>query len=126
MKNTTVPFNPKLIKFARYLRQNMTLGEVLLWQQIRKKQIQNTDFNRQIQLLNYIVDFYNMELKLAIEIDGSTHNTKIEKDKIRDQELEKYGVIVFRILETDVRYNMDGVLKALKNKIIELRTKKTE
>ena len=126
MNYADVPSNPKLVKFARYLRQNMTLGEVLLWQQIRKKQILNTDFNRQIPLLNYIVDFYNMELKLAIEVDGSTHNTKIEKDKIRDQELEKYGVNVFRILEIDIRYNMGGVLRALKKKIIELRTKKTE
>jgi very-short-patch-repair endonuclease len=126
MHCTDIPSNPKLIKHARYLRQNMTLGEVLLWHQIRRKQILNTDFNRQIPLLNYIVDFYNIELKLAIEIDGSTHNEKIEKDKIKDQELKKYGVTVFRILESEVRYNMEEVLKALKNKIIGLRSKKIE
>jgi len=30
-----IPYNPKLKQHARYLRENSTLAEVLLWQQIK-------------------------------------------------------------------------------------------
>mgnify|MGYP000980838879 CR=1 FL=1 len=37
-------------------------------------------FHRQVPLLDYIVDFYCHEIQLAIEIDGSSHDTKFEED----------------------------------------------
>ena len=71
--NTFYPYNPRLKNLARELRQNMTLGEVLLWQKIRGRQL-DYQFHRQIPIGEYIVDFYCHELFLAIEVDGSTHD----------------------------------------------------
>jgi len=73
MANKIIPYNPKLKALARQLRKNSTLSEVLLWQKIKQKGY-GVQFHRQVPLLEYIVDFYCHELKLAIEIDGDSHN----------------------------------------------------
>jgi very-short-patch-repair endonuclease len=90
-KNKIIPYNPKLKEYARQLRKNSTLAEVLLWQKIQKRMF-GVQFHRQVPLLNYIVDFYCHELQLAIEIVGNTHDFKYEYDEKRQGELEKKGV----------------------------------
>jgi very-short-patch-repair endonuclease len=67
-------YNPKLKGLAKKLRQNMTLSEVLLWDQLKQKKIHGFDFDRQRPIDNFIVDFYCKDLMLAIEVDGSSHN----------------------------------------------------
>ena len=56
------------------------------------------------------MDFFCYELMLAIEIDGETHNYKVEKDRIRQNRLELLGINLLRFMEIDVKRNMDGVL----------------
>ena len=70
---TIIPYNPKLREFARFLRNNSTLSEVLLWKQIKNKSL-GVEFKRQVPILEYIVDFYCQELRLVIEVDGNTHD----------------------------------------------------
>ncbi len=77
------------------------------------------DFHRQKPLLNYIVDFYCPELELAIEIDGSTHNEKLEQDAKRQEDLEKLGLHFLRFLDFDVRTNLDGIVTWIRNWILE-------
>jgi very-short-patch-repair endonuclease len=74
-KRTIYPYNPKLKELARQLRNNSTFAEVLLWNELKNKQIKGYDFHRQKPILNYILDFFCSELKLAIEVDGLTHDT---------------------------------------------------
>jgi Protein of unknown function (DUF559) len=69
-----IGYEQYLKELARKLRQNMTLGEVLLWQRLKRKQMRGYDFDRQRPIDRYIVDFYCKDLKLAIEIDGSSHD----------------------------------------------------
>jgi very-short-patch-repair endonuclease len=87
-----------LKELARKLRQNMTLGEVLLWQHLKRKQMRGYDFDRQKPIDRYIVDFYCKDLKLAIEIDGSSHDGEEAKinDEIRQKRLESLGVRFLR------------------------------
>lgn len=73
MPNKIPPYNPKLKELARQLRKNMTLGEVILWQEIRNRKL-GVQFHRQVPIKEYIVDFYCHELLLVIEIDGSTRD----------------------------------------------------
>ena len=82
-----IPYNPKLKQLARKLRQDMTFGEVLLWNELKEDKLWGFDFDRQRCIDNYIVDFYCKELMLAIEIDGMTHNFEgaFEKDEIRQK-----------------------------------------
>ena len=48
---------------ARALRNNMTLSEVLLWQELSGKKVAGYDFDRQRPIDDYIVDFYCKELQ---------------------------------------------------------------
>ncbi len=105
MKNHFVPYNPKLKARARELRSNMTVGEKALWQRLRKKQIMGYDFDRQKPMDQFIVDFYCKALALAIEVDGSVHDSP--EAKLRDQErqarLEQLGVRFLRFSDDAVR-----------------------
>jgi Protein of unknown function (DUF559) len=42
-----IEYDRYLKELARKLRQNMTLGEVLLWQRLKRKQMRGYDFDRQ-------------------------------------------------------------------------------
>ncbi|MDZ7720084.1 MAG: endonuclease domain-containing protein [Balneolaceae bacterium] len=122
MPNKVHPYNPRLKKLARKLRKNMTLGEVLLWQEIRGKKL-GYQFHRQIPIHEYIVDFFCHELQLAIEIDGSSHDHSktSEEDLERQSELEDLGIRFLRFEEIDVRKNIDEVVKIIED-WIELNT----
>ena len=108
-----VIYNPYLKEKARELRNNSTLGEILLWKKLKGKQCYGFDFHRQKPILNYIVDFYCSKLNLIIEIDGYSHNFKAKEDKQRDKELTELGFTVLRFSEGEVRNNLDLVLNSL-------------
>jgi len=114
-KRTIIPYNPKLKQLARKLRNNSTKSEVILWNYLKGKQIKGYDFHRQRPIKNYIVDFYCSELKLAIEIDGESHYGNEVKDEIRQKEIEKYGVSFLRFDESQIYFNLDGVMKVIEN-----------
>ena len=94
MKRKIIPYNPKLKEYARKLRNNSTLSEVLLWNHLKGKQMKGFDFHRQKPIDNYIVDFYCSELLLAIEVDGGSHDRAdaVVKDRVRQRRLESLGV----------------------------------
>ena len=116
MKNRIIPYNPKLKAYARELRKNSTLSEILLWNQIKRKAL-GVEFHRQVPMLNYIVDFYSHEIMLAIEIDGNSHDHKQQYDNKRQYELEQYGVAFLRITDKDIKQQMFSVLLVLRDKI---------
>ena len=76
-------YNPKLKQLARNLRNNSTLSEVLLWNELKGKLFEGYQFMRQKPIGEFIVDFYCPKLKLVIEIDGESHgsNKNQERDK---------------------------------------------
>ncbi len=122
MKNKIIPYNPKLKEYARELRKNSTLSEVLLWKNIKNNAL-GVQFHRQVPMLEYIVDFYCHELMLAIEIDGDSHLYKYEYDSKRQGELENEGVIFLRFTDLDVKQNMFSVGITLEQVVQELINK---
>jgi len=120
MKNRIIPYNSELKEYARYLRNNSTLSEVLLWNKIKKKAL-GVEFHRQVPLNNFIVDFYCTELQLAIEVDGTSHNHMYQYDCKRQNILEKQGVVFLRIDDIDVKTNINGVLIAVQNTIDKIK-----
>jgi very-short-patch-repair endonuclease len=58
----------EIIGYERYLKE---LARKL---RNKRKQVRGDDFDRQRPIDRYIVDFYCKDLKLAIEIDGSSHD----------------------------------------------------
>jgi very-short-patch-repair endonuclease len=72
----------------------------------------------------YIVDFFCHELKLAIEIDGNTHDFNFEMDDLRQRRLEELGITFIRFGDLEVKRNMTDVLRALEFVINEIEEKK--
>ena len=119
-RNKIIPYNPKLKAYARKLRKESTLAEVLLWMKIKNRTL-GVQFHRQVPLLDYIVDFYCHELMLAIEIDGSSHDYKYKYDKSRQGRLEEKGVKFLRFSNIDIKNQMFMVLLSIEEKIEELK-----
>lgn len=102
----SLPYNPALKERARALRQAGNLSEVLFWNEVKNKQFKGFDFDRQKIIGNYIVDFYCTNCNVVIEIDGSSHDDKVEYDATRDAYLESLGLTVIHISAKDVLQNL--------------------
>ena len=109
--------NSKLTNLARELRRNTTKEENLLWYNFLR--LYTPRFHRQYVIGNYIVDFYCHKAKLAVELDGSQHYDpeKMEKDRIRTQELCKTGITVLRFTNLDVKSNFRGVCEVIDREV---------
>ena len=119
MKRKIIPYNSSLKEKARRLRNNSTFTEIMLWNQLRKKQVKGYDFHRQKPMDNYIVDFFCSELMLAVEVDGESHYGNEERDEVRQKKLEKLGVSVLQFDDLEVRHNLDIVVKKIEEWIEE-------
>jgi len=121
-----LPYDKNLKEFSRRLRKHSTLGEILLWQKLRAGNMMNYTFNRQKPLDRYIVDFYCKPLNLVIEVDGSYHFEQEQKikDQHRQEALQKMGLNFLRFAEQQIRKDIDVVLKAIENYIIEWRDRR--
>ena len=113
-------YNPKLKTIARKLRKGGTKAEALLWLQLKGRKIRGYQFTRQKPIGNFIVDFYCPRLALAIEIDGISHDSKLEQDKKREQRIKEQGISVLRFLDEDVKNNMSGVISVIEKWIEKL------
>jgi very-short-patch-repair endonuclease len=107
-------YNPKLVPLARKLRNNSTLAEILLWEEIKNRRMVGYRFLRQKPIGNYIVDFFCNKLKLVIEIDGDSHREEnFENDMKRQKWLESIGLTVLRFDDLEVKKDMHNVLVAI-------------
>ena len=106
-------YDPYLKKLARELRNQSTLSEVLLWQQLKRGQRSGFDFHRQKPINCYIVDFFSPELMLAVEIDGASHKLKELEDEIRQRKLEALGIKFLRFDDREVKRDLDAVVQAI-------------
>ncbi len=110
-----LPYNPVLKEYARKLRNNSTNSEILLWMQMRNKQLSGYDFDRQRPIDNYIIDFFCHDLMLAIEIDGVTHEweeVKI-KDAAKDAKMKEMGVTILRFDDNQVKADIEYVVREI-------------
>ena len=98
----------------------MTLSEVFLWLELKGKKMMGYDFHRQKPIGDYTGDFYCPALELIIEIDGDSHIDKYKEDLVRQKKMESWGLTVIRFDDLDVKNNLEGVLKSVKEKINNL------
>ena len=117
-----LPYSRTTKPLARELRKNQTGAEQLLWSKIRRKQILGVQFNRQRPIAGYIVDFYGVEAKLVVELDGSQHHEPdaIAYDLERTKVLESLGIKVIRFDNSQVFENLNEVVSVIW-KEIEMR-----
>ena len=121
MPNRIIYYRKANKAFAIKLRNESTYAEALLWKYIRNRSL-GVQFHRQVPLDKFIVDFYCHELKLAIEIDGITHegSEAEQRDETRQKRLEDLGVSFIRFADNDVKTNIQGCYTALQMKVDEL------
>lgn len=58
----------------------------------------------------YHLDFALVEKKLCVEIDGSSHNKKVEKDTKRDRYLADIGWQTIRLTNKEVKADPEGII----------------
>lgn len=115
-------YNRKLKKLASKNRKKATKAEACLWKYALSRKQTGFTFKRQRPVLRYIADFMCQELKLIIEVDGSSHDQEevIIKDIKRQKELESFGFTVLRFSNEEVLENMDDVKKVISELVEEL------
>jgi very-short-patch-repair endonuclease len=109
-----ITYNPKLVDRSKKMSREMTKAERKIWfELLSNKQLLGYKFIKQKITFNYILDFYCSELMLAIEVDGESHDRKIEYDKVRDDFLKASGIKVLRFRNDEVLVNLEGVRRVL-------------
>ncbi len=108
--------------FRKKLRKTQTRPEQLLWFGLRKSNL-NYKFRRQYGIGRYIIDFYCQELRLAIEVDGITHEDKIEYEEIRNSFLKSKGIVVLHFRSEEIFNNLDNVVENIYYFCEELKKK---
>ncbi|MFD3001918.1 endonuclease domain-containing protein [Pontibacter toksunensis] len=121
MRHKVIPYQPNLKELARQLRQNSTLSEVLLWNELKNRQLLGLNFDRQKPLNNYIVDFYCKQLMLAIEVDGDSHDYSYTEDKVRQETLEELGVRFLRFDDAAVKQELSNVIRVIEGWVMKHR-----
>ena len=99
---------------AKELRQNMTVAEQRLWQQLRANRLDGWHFRRQQVIDGFIVDFYCHQAGLIIEVDGPIHETQREADAEREAILQAGDLQVLRFTNQQVMNDMPAVLREIK------------
>jgi very-short-patch-repair endonuclease len=99
----------------RRLRKELTPAETELWSRLRRGQLGGRRFPRQYSIGPYCVDFYCVQAKLAIEVDGDSHFTPEAKqyDPQRQLYIEAFGIRFLRFTNVEVYDNLDGVIEAI-------------
>ncbi len=112
-------YNWKNKNFARQNRKNPTSTESLVWHMILKNRKLGFKFLRQRTVGWYIVDFYCSKLKLIIEIDGESHNYKVDYDEKRIKYLKSLWFKVLVYTDEQVLNNLEWVCEDIKYYIWE-------
>jgi len=70
-----------------------------------------------------VIDFFSVEIKLGIELDGESHYQPgaADYDRKRQQFIESFEIKIVRILNTEVYENLDGVLEMIGREVRERR-----
>ena len=114
-----LPYEPRLKERAKALRQAENLPEVLFWMQVHKRKFHHLDFDRQRIIVNYMVDFYIKKLGLVIEIDGNSHDDKVNYDRVREDYLISLGLKIYRISVNDILRHMGFAIMGLEDYIVK-------
>jgi len=94
----------------------MSLAEVLLWQELRKRP-GGLKFRPQHPAGPYTADFFCHKARLVVEVDGEAHDRgdRPKRDAARDQWFQERRFRVLRIPAAEVLGNLDGVLAGIVN-----------
>ena len=116
---------PESIDFARRQRRTARSPEQLMWELLRNRNCANAKFKRQFPFGPYTLDFFCVELMLAVECDGADHFTPegIARDLQRDAYLLERGVTTLRFENRIVEEETGKVWEEIVNWIMAKQNK---
>jgi very-short-patch-repair endonuclease len=105
----------RLTRIARALRKNDTWAERLLWQWLRDRRFSSYKFRRQHQFGDFILDFFCLEARVNIELDGGGHGHPEQqaRDLARDTNLGGKGIKVLRFWNSRLRREKDSIRETI-------------
>ena len=106
-------FRTRDIRRSRDLRRDAPPAERKLWEAISAGKLSGHRFTRQFQIGPYFCDLVCRTQKLIVEIDGFSHNMRVDYDMKRNAFLNEKGYRVLRFTNEDVMTNLDGVVIAI-------------
>jgi BirA family biotin operon repressor/biotin-[acetyl-CoA-carboxylase] ligase len=95
---------------AKSLRRTVPPAERVLWRRLSGRQLAGFKVSRQMPIGPYFADFLCRERRLAIELDGYSHDMRVEEDVKRDAYMIEAGYRVLRFSNEDVAERLEGVL----------------
>ena len=104
---------------ARYLRREETKAEKILWQELRNRKL-GIKFRRQHPVDKFILDFYSSEIKLGIELDGSSHKGADEYDRLRTEYLGLNKVRIIRFWNSEIENNLKEVISKIRKEVASI------
>ena len=90
-------------------------AEMRLWSRLRSRRLAGWKFRRQYPACGFILDFYCVEARLAIELDGGGHAKAEEAayDEERSRRLSRSGIRVLRFWDDLALKETDTVLEVI-------------
>ncbi len=111
------------LETRRALRNSMPPAEVILWERLQRRQVAGAKFRRQHSVEKFVLDFYCPEVRLAIELDGSSHDGEeaAQRDESRQEFIESYGIVFLRFSNQEIYQNIQGIVETIEIKVDALR-----
>ncbi len=110
---------------ARQLRREQTPQEAVLWTALRSRRSGGVKFRRQVPVGPFILDFYCVAAKLAVEVDGWVHDEPDRRasDRRRTRWLfQEEGIEVIRFSNEEVVMDVGRICEQIVREV-ETRTK---
>jgi len=106
---------------ARRLRSDQTNAENRLWSRLRATQLEGFKFRRQHSIGPFVADFFCLEARLVIELDGSQHADQLADDQRRTEFIRDAGYSVLRVWNHEVISEIDEVIQRIADAIEKSR-----
>jgi very-short-patch-repair endonuclease len=87
----------------------MTGVELMVWDQLRRRQIAGYKFRRQAPIGRYVVDFVCLSERLIVEIDGPTHDFTVDADGRRALWLRSQGYRLIHLTADEVLQDPESI-----------------
>jgi len=103
------------VAFRRARRAAPTAAERVLWSRLRCEQLHGFEFRRQHQVGDHVLDFYCVERRIAVEVDGDSHHVARgpTRDEARSLLLAREGIRVLRFTNIEVLVELDRVVETI-------------
>ncbi len=98
-------------------------AEMRIWSRLRGRRLGGWKFRRQHPVGGFVLDFYCVEARLAVELDGGGHAMREQAayDEERSQRLSRGGIRVLRFWDDQALRETDTVLEMIVKELESVR-----